>query len=96
MIRSLDLQDIPPDGPRLAGLFTLPFHYTAEGISLDWKVSVVGNSVFRYGLLMRSPGDIEFERLEKQCWSYLRNVETAINHFFVTNVSHIIDPIFRI
>jgi hypothetical protein len=24
---------------------------------------------------------IEFETLEKQCWSYLRNIETAVNNF---------------
>jgi hypothetical protein len=25
---------------------------------------------------------IEFETLEKQCWSYLRNIKTAINYFY--------------
>jgi hypothetical protein len=28
---------------------------------------------------MRNRGYFEFETLEKQCWSYLRNMETAIN-----------------
>jgi hypothetical protein len=30
--------------------------------------------VFRYGLLMQNRGYIEFEKLEKQCWSCLMNI----------------------
>jgi hypothetical protein len=40
-----------------------------EATSLDWRISVFGK--FRYGLLMRNQGYIEFETLGKQCWSYL-------------------------
>jgi hypothetical protein len=36
----------------------------------------------------------EFETLEKSCLSYLRNIKTAINYNFFTNVLHI--PIFII
>jgi hypothetical protein len=35
-----------------------------------------------YGLLIRNREYIEFETLKKQCWSYLRNIKTAINYFF--------------
>jgi hypothetical protein len=45
--------------------------------SLEGKISV-----FRYGLLMRNRGCIEFETL--QCWPYLRNIKTAINYFLET------------
>jgi hypothetical protein len=31
---------------------------------------------------MRNREYIEFETLEKQCWSYLRSIKTAINYFF--------------
>jgi hypothetical protein len=34
-----------------------------------------------FGLLMRNRGYIEFETLEKHCWSYLTNIKTAINYF---------------
>jgi hypothetical protein len=44
-----------------------------------------------YGFLMRNRGYIlRLKRWGKQCWSYLRNIMTAINYFFVTNVLHII------
>jgi hypothetical protein len=49
--------------------------------------------VFRYGLLFRNRRYIEFETLEKQRLSYIRNIKTAINYFF-TNVSYIIYPYF--
>jgi hypothetical protein len=47
-------------------------------------------------LLMRNQGNIEFETLENQCWSYLRNIQTAINYFYkhfahnlpYTHISH--------
>jgi hypothetical protein len=58
------------------------------------NVSVWQIPVFRYGLLMRNLGYIEFETVEKQ-WSYLRNIKTAINYFFLqmfstksTHISH--------
>jgi hypothetical protein len=57
----------------------------AEATSLDWKISVFGQiPVFRYSLLMRNRGYIDFEMLEKQCWSYLRNIKT-----FYTESIHI-------
>jgi hypothetical protein len=31
---------------------------------------------------MRNQKDIEFETLEKQGWSYLRNIKTALNSFY--------------
>jgi hypothetical protein len=34
-----------------------------------------------YGLLIRKREYIEFETLKKQCWSYVRNIKTAINYF---------------
>jgi hypothetical protein len=37
---------------------------------------------------MRNRGYIEFEKLEKQCWSFVRNINTAINYFL--HVLHII------
>jgi hypothetical protein len=37
--------------------------------------------VFRLGLLIRTQGYIEFETLENQCRSNLRNIKTAINYF---------------
>jgi hypothetical protein len=49
--------------------------YRLENLSV-WQISV-----FRYGLLMRNQGYIEVERLEKQCWSNLSNIKTAINYF---------------
>jgi hypothetical protein len=36
-------------------------------------------TVFCYGLLMRNRGYIEFETLEKQCWSYLRNIKRTFS-----------------
>jgi hypothetical protein len=63
-----------------------------EETSLE-KLSVWQIPVFRYGLLMRNRGYIEFETLEKQRWSYLWNIKTALNCLF-TNVSHIIYPYF--
>jgi hypothetical protein len=57
------------------------------------NLSVEQIPVFCYGWLMRNWGYIEFETLEKLCWSYLRNIKTTIN-YFVTNVSHIIYPYF--
>jgi hypothetical protein len=36
---------------------------------------------------------IELETLEKQCWSYLRNIKTVIN-YFLPNISLIIYPYF--
>jgi hypothetical protein len=38
--------------------------------------------VLRYGLLRRNRGYIEFEILEKQCWSYLGKIKAAINDFY--------------
>jgi hypothetical protein len=35
-----------------------------------------------YCFLMRNRGHIEFETLGKQCWSYKRNIKTAINYFY--------------
>jgi hypothetical protein len=49
--------------------------------------------VLYYGLLLRNRGYIEFETLEKQCWSYLRNIKTAINYFFYKHFAHNL-PIF--
>jgi hypothetical protein len=40
--------------------------------------------VLRNSLLMRNRGYIEFEMLEKQCFSYLRKIMTAINYFLPT------------
>jgi hypothetical protein len=31
---------------------------------------------------MRNRGYIKLEMLERQCWSYLRNIKTAINYFY--------------
>jgi hypothetical protein len=45
--------------------------------------------VFCYALLIRNRGYIEFETLEKQCWSYVRNIETPINYFLQTKFTHI-------
>jgi hypothetical protein len=42
---------------------------------------------------MRNRGYIEFDTLEKQCWSYLRNIKTAINYFFYKRFAHNL-PIF--
>jgi hypothetical protein len=50
--------------------------------------------VFRYGLLMRNRGYIEFETLEKQCWSYIRNIKTAVNYFYTYFTDNL--PIFLI
>jgi hypothetical protein len=33
-------------------------------------------------LLIRNREYIEFETFKKQCWSYLRNIKTAITYFF--------------
>jgi hypothetical protein len=46
-----------------------------EATSLDWKISVFGKSHFVPLRLAdeKNRGYIEFETLEKQCWSYLRN-----------------------
>jgi hypothetical protein len=58
----------------------IPCYNRTEATSLDLKISSVWQiPVFRYGLLMRNRGYIEFETLEKQCWSNLRNIKTAIN-----------------
>jgi hypothetical protein len=60
-----------------------------HGISLR-SIAVLENlsvwqiPVFRYGLLMRNQGYIEFETFEKQCCSYLRNIMTAIHYFLQT------------
>jgi hypothetical protein len=64
-------------------IFNKAANYT-EATSLDWKSQCLENpSVFHYyGLLMRNREYIEFETLKKQCWSYLRNIKTAINYFF--------------
>jgi hypothetical protein len=37
---------------------------------------------------MRNRGYIEFKSLEKQCWSYLMNIKTAINYFFYKRFTH--------
>jgi hypothetical protein len=39
---------------------------------------------------MKNRGYIEFDMLEKQGWSYLRNIKIAINFFFkrFTHISH--------
>jgi hypothetical protein len=50
-------------------------------ILMEPQRSVCQIPVFRYGLLMRNRGYIEFETLEKQCWSYLRIIKTALNYF---------------
>jgi hypothetical protein len=49
------------------------FEVIPEAVSLFGleNLSVRQIPVFRYGLLMRYQGYIEFEKLEKQCWSYL-------------------------
>jgi hypothetical protein len=39
---------------------------------------------------MRNRGYIEFETLDKPCWSYLRNIKTA--KLFLQTLSHIIYP----
>jgi hypothetical protein len=54
------------------------------------NLSVRKIPVFRYSLLMRIRGYIEFEPSEKQCWN-LWNIKTAVNYMF-TKVSHIICP----
>jgi hypothetical protein len=33
-------------------------------------------------LLIRNRVYIEFETLKKQCWSYQKNIKTAVNYFF--------------
>jgi hypothetical protein len=48
--------------------------FRLENLSV-WQIPV-----FLYGLLRRNWGYIEFEMLEKQCCSYLRNIKTAINY----------------
>jgi hypothetical protein len=64
------------------------FH--SKGVSSGWQIPV-----FRYSLLMRKArGYIEFETLEKQCWSYLRTIRCSNKLFFFTNVLHIIYPYF--
>jgi hypothetical protein len=52
--------------------------YTRSNIFRLENLSVWQIPVFRYGLLMKNRGYIEFETLKKQCWSYPRNIETAI------------------
>jgi hypothetical protein len=37
---------------------------------------------------MRNQGNIEFETLEKQCWSYLRDIKIAISYFFYKRFAH--------
>jgi hypothetical protein len=64
----------------LNGIRSIQYLYTGSDIFRLENRSVWQIPVFRYGLLMRNRGYIE---LEKQCWSYLRNIETAINFFFV-------------
>jgi hypothetical protein len=44
---------------------------------------------------MRNQKEIEFETLEKQCWSYLSNIKTALNYFFYKRFAHYL-PIFII
>jgi hypothetical protein len=44
--------------------------------------------VFRFGLLMRNRGYIEFGTMGKQCLSYLRNIKTAINYFLLLHFLH--------
>jgi hypothetical protein len=56
--------------------------FRLENLSI-WQIPV-----FRYDLLRRNLGYIEFEMLEKQCWSYLRNIERAINYFFYKRFAH--------
>jgi hypothetical protein len=62
------------------------FQYCPEATSFDRNtvlyLSVWQVPVFRYGLLMRNRGYIKFETLEKQRWSYLRNIKTARNYFY--------------
>jgi hypothetical protein len=60
---------------------------STKATSFDWQIPV-----FSYGLLMSHRGYIDFEMLETQCWSYLRNIKTSINSFFY--VAHIIYPYF--
>jgi hypothetical protein len=43
----------------------------------------------------RNRKEIEFETLEKQCWSYLRNIKAALNYFFYKRFAHYL-PIFII
>jgi hypothetical protein len=56
--------------------------FRLENLSV-WQIPV-----FRHSLLTRNPGYIEFEMLEKQWWSYLRNIKTAINYFFYKRYTH--------
>jgi hypothetical protein len=51
----------------------------------------LANPSFRHGLLMRNQGFIEFEMLEKQCWSYQRQQKTIVYKHFAHNL-----PIFLI
>jgi hypothetical protein len=52
------------------------------------NLSVWQIKVFQCDLLMRNWGYIECETWEKQCWSYLRNIRTAINYFFYKRFAH--------
>jgi hypothetical protein len=51
-----------------------------EATSLDWKISVFVKSNPSVPLRLaigRNRGYIDFEMLEKECWSYRRNIVTA-------------------
>jgi hypothetical protein len=61
---------------------------------LKISVFLANPSVPLYVLLMRNRGCIEFETLENQCWSHLRNIKTAMNYFY-KYFAHIL-PIFLI
>jgi hypothetical protein len=60
------------------------FHWSRCDIFRLENLSVWQFLVFCNGLLMRNRGYIEFETLEKQCWSYLRNIKPATNYILQT------------
>jgi hypothetical protein len=67
--------------------FAIVEDYT-EATSLDWKSQCLENPsvpLLRLADKKSSIQYMELETLKKQCWSYLRNIKTAINYFF-TNV----------
>jgi hypothetical protein len=58
-----------------------------EATSLDWKSQCLENPsvpLLRLADKKSRIPYIEFETLKKQCWSYLRNIKTAINYFLQT------------
>jgi hypothetical protein len=58
---------------------------STEATSLDWKISVFGKSQCSPVALRWEIEDIlSLKCWENKCWSYLRNIKTAINYFLQT------------